>query len=107
VCSGCGFDSYTQSDIRRDALELVPPQATDVKIVVVKGDGFNPTLSASVSFTLLHLSEKQRIAEYLARARAHGWKIHGNDIENGHAHLIIRTNFGFPDGNDEFMVVMN
>jgi hypothetical protein len=61
--SACDVGSYSEADIRHDALELVPPNAHDVSVLVNKGNGSNPTMSASVNFTLLHRTSLQRIAE--------------------------------------------
>jgi hypothetical protein len=104
-CAGIG-NGYSKQDIRRDALQLVPPGARHVGVNVFVGDGFNPEMSASVTFQARSGTEKQRIAEYLAIARRHGWTVTPSSITNAHAYLVIHTNWGLAPRADMFYLVM-
>jgi hypothetical protein len=73
VLSGCA--GYSKQEIRRDALQLLPPGAHNLSYYVSVGDGFNPTMSATVEFRARSGTPKQRYAQYLAIARQHGWKL--------------------------------
>jgi hypothetical protein len=115
-CAGIG-ESYSKQDIRSDALQLLPPGAHNLSYFVEVGDGFNPTMSASVEFRARSGTPKQRYAQYLAIARRHGWKLksrynsgtreHYTEIENGHAYLLIRIDVGVVSRMDSFYLVMS
>ena len=115
--SGCAgiFQGYSREDIRRDGLRLLPPGAHNLSYGVLVGDGFNRTMSATFTFRARSGTAKERVAQYIAIARQHGWRFkthsggpygHYTALENGHAYLSIRTDIGLVSRIDSFHLVM-